>query len=136
MSAFAQQPVFRVQETTIAQVHAAFRAGTLTCHALVDAYVKRIDKYDKQGPAINAITVLNPDAMAIADSLDRRFAAGRQLTGPLHCIPIIVKDNFETIGLQTAAGSLALKGYAPLQDAFQVQKIKAAGAIVLAKSNN
>jgi Asp-tRNA(Asn)/Glu-tRNA(Gln) amidotransferase A subunit family amidase len=133
--AFAQQAAFRVQETTIAEVHAAFRAGTLTCHALVDAYLKRIDKYDKQGPAINAITVVNPDAMAIADSLDKRFAAGRQFIGPLHCVPIIVKDNFETIGLQTAAGSLALKGYAPLQDAFQVQKIKAAGAIVLAKSN-
>jgi Asp-tRNA(Asn)/Glu-tRNA(Gln) amidotransferase A subunit family amidase len=129
------QQTFRIQETTIADVHAAFRSGRLTCRSLVAAYLSRIDKYDKKGPAINAITVVNPGAMSIADSLDRRFRASRQLTGPLHCIPIIVKDNFETIGLQTAAGSLALKGYAPLQDAFQVQRIKAAGAIVLAKSN-
>ena len=129
------QPAFRVQETTIADIHAAFRAGRLTCRALVQSYLDRIDKYDKKGPGINAITVVNPDALAIADSLDRGFRAGRQLTGPLHCIPIVVKDNMETIGLQTAAGSLALKGYAPLHDAFQVQRIKAAGAIVIAKSN-
>jgi Asp-tRNA(Asn)/Glu-tRNA(Gln) amidotransferase A subunit family amidase len=126
---------FRVDETSIADVHAAMRAGRLTCRALVDGYLKRIDAYDKQGPAINAITVVNPDALATADSLDRRFAASRQFVGPLHCVPMIVKDNFQTIGLQTAAGSLALKGYAPSTDAFQVKRIKQAGAIVLAKSN-
>jgi Asp-tRNA(Asn)/Glu-tRNA(Gln) amidotransferase A subunit family amidase len=131
---FAQRP-FQVNETTIADVHAAMRDGSLTCHALVQAYLDRIARYDKQGPAINAITVVNPDALTIADSLDRRFAATRQLTGPLHCIPFIVKDNFQTIGLQTAAGNLALKGYAPTKDAFQVRRIKEAGAIVLAKSN-
>ena len=84
------QRTFRVDETTIAEVHAAMRRGTLTCHALVQAYLDRIAAYDKQGPAINAITVVNPDALATADSLDRRFAAGRQLVGPLHCIPMIV----------------------------------------------
>ncbi|MEO7085731.1 MAG: amidase family protein [Gemmatimonadaceae bacterium] len=130
----AQAP-FRVDETTIADVHAAIRAGTLTCHALVQAYLKRIDAYDKQGPAINAITVVNPAALATADSLDKRFAANRQLVGPLHCIPMLVKDNFQTIGLQTAAGNLALKGYEPSVDAFQVKKVKEAGAIILAKSN-
>src|SRR5882724_7111604 len=133
-SAFAQQR-FPVEETTTAQVHAAFRAGRLTCHRLVDAYLRRIDAYDKRGPAINAITVVNPDALATADSLDRRFAAAKQFVGPLHCIPMIVKDNFQTIGLQTAAGSLALKGYTPSKDAFQIKRIKEAGAIVLAKSN-
>ena len=126
---------FRVDETTIADVHAAMRSGGLTCHALVQAYLDRIAAYDKQGPAINAITVVNPDALATADSLDRRFAANRQFVGPLHCVPMIVKDNFQTIGLQTAAGNLALKGYAPSKDAFQVRRIKEAGAIVLAKSN-
>ena len=126
---------FRVDETSIAAIHGAIRAGTLTCHALVQAYLRRIDAYDKQGPAINAITVVNPDAIATADSLDRRYAATRQLVGPLHCIPMIVKDNFQTIGLQTAAGNLALKGYTPSKDAFQVKRIKQAGAIVLAKSN-
>jgi amidase len=136
LRASAQQPtLFRVEETTIADVHAAFRANTLTCRGLVEEYLRRIDAYDKQGPAVNAITVTNPDALAVADSLDRRFAATRRLAGPLHCIPMIVKDNFETIGLQTAVGSLSLKGYAPSRDAFEVQRIKAAGAIVLAKSN-
>ena len=131
----AQRPrAFTLEETTIAQVHAAFRAKTLTCHALVQRYLDRIDSIDKRGPAINAIITLNPGALALADSLDARFARGG-LTGPLHCIPMIVKDNFETKDLQTTAGSLALKGWIPRQDATMVARIRAAGAIVLAKSN-
>jgi len=126
---------FQVEETTIDAVHAAMRSGRLTCRDLVQAYLRRIDAYDKTGPAINAITVVNPDALATADSLDRRFAATRQFVGPLHCVPMIVKDNFQTIGLQTAAGNLALKGYTPSKDAFEVKRVKEAGAIVLAKSN-
>src|SRR4029078_4048906 len=133
--AASAQRAFRVDETTIADIHAATRAGSLTCRALVQAYLRRIDAYDKQGPAVNAITVLNTDALAIADSLDRRLRETRQLSGPLHCVPMIVKDNFQTIGLQTAAGNLALKGYQPSTDAFQVKRIKAAGALVLATSN-
>ena len=129
------QRAFSVDETTISDVHAAMRGGTLTCRALVEAYLRRIDAYDKKGPAINAITVLNTDALAIADSLDRRFRETRQLSGPLHCVPMIVKDNFQTIGMQTAAGNLALKGYQPSADAFQVKRIKEAGAIIIAKSN-
>jgi len=129
----AQQP-FTVVEATIAQIHAAMRAKRLTCHALVEMYLRRIDAYDKQGPALNAITVINPDALKIADDLDRQFARGG-LTGPLHCVPMVVKDNFETIGLQSANGSLALKGFVSDKDAFQVKKIKAAGAIVIAKTN-
>src|SRR6185437_3721599 len=112
----AQAP-FQVDETSIVAVHAAMRAGTLTCHALVDAYLQRIAAYDKRGPAINSITVVNPRALEIADSLDKRFAASHQLVGPLHCIPMIVKDNYQTIGLQTAAGNVALKGYEPTTDA-------------------
>src|SRR5262250_1679988 len=125
---------FSVEETTIAQIHAAMRARRLTCRQLVDAYLKRIDAYDKRGPAINSLVVLNPNAMKEADELDRRFAQGGQI-GPLHCIPAIVKDNFETIGLQSADGSLSLQGFISNKDAFQVRKIKEAGAIVLAKSN-
>jgi amidase len=125
---------FRVEETTIAQIHAAMNAGRLTCTALVDAYLARIEAYDKRGPALNAITVINPGARAQAQELDRKMKASG-MTGPLHCIPAIVKDNFETAGLQTAAGSLALKDFDPQRDAFQVKKIKEAGAIVLAKSN-
>jgi Asp-tRNA(Asn)/Glu-tRNA(Gln) amidotransferase A subunit family amidase len=125
---------FRIEETTISAVHAAFKAKTLTCHALVGKYLARIAAYDKQGPAINALVTLNPNALVIADSLDRRFAK-EGLTGPLHCVPMIVKDNFETKDLQTTAGSLALKGWIPRQDATMVARIREAGAIVLAKSN-
>ncbi len=125
---------FRVEETTIAQIHEAMKAGRLTCRALVDAYLRRIDAYDKNGPALNAIVMTNPDAQKQADDLDRRYAQGGSV-GPLHCIPAIVKDNFETVGLQSAAGSLSLKGFVSNKDAFQVKRIKDAGAIVLAKSN-
>ena len=125
---------FPVEETTIAALHAAFKARTLTCHALVQRYLDRIAALDKQGPALNALIVLNPDALRIADSLDSRFAR-EGLTGPLHCIPMIVKDNFETYDLQTTAGSLALKGWIPKRDATMVARVRAAGAIVLAKSN-
>src|SRR5215471_3919595 len=127
-------PQFRVEEATIAQIHDAMKSGGLTCHALVDAYLRRIDAYDKNGPALNAIVVVNPDGLKTADELDRRYAQGGP-TGALHCVPAIVKDNFETIGLQSAAGSLALKGFVSNKDAFLVKRIKDAGAIVLAKSN-
>jgi amidase len=128
------RPAFRIEETTIAAIHAAFKAKTLTCHALVQQYLSRISAYDKKGPAINALIVLNPTALAIADSLDKRYAT-EGLTGPLHCVPMIVKDNFETNDLQTTAGSLALKDWIPKRDATQVARVRGAGAIVLAKSN-
>ena len=130
----AQAARFRVEETTVAGVQAAFRARTLTCRSLVQQYLDRIAAYDKRGPAINALVTVNPAALTIADSLDARFARGGPV-GPLHCIPIIVKDNFETTDLQTTAGSLALEGWRPPQDATMVRKIRDAGAIVLAKSN-
>jgi amidase len=134
LSAQGSARPFKIEETTIAAVHAAFKAKTLTCHALVAKYLARIDKYDKQGPAINALITLNPSALAIADSLDKRYAKEGPV-GPLHCVPMIVKDNYETKDLQTTAGSLALKGWIPRQDATFVARIRAAGAIVLAKSN-
>lgn len=127
-------PAIEVHEATIAQIHLAMQAQTLTCRALVEQYLRRIDVYDKNGPAINAIILTNPQALAQADDLDRRFAQGG-LTGPLHCIPTLVKDNFETIGLQSANGSLALAGFVSDKDAFQVRQMKAAGAIVIAKTN-
>lgn len=125
---------FNVVEATIAGVHSAFKAKTLTCRQLVQAYLDRIEAYDKKGPGLNAIVVVNPKALVIADSLDKRFAKDG-LTGALHCVPTIVKDNFETNDLQTTAGSAALEGWIPRSDATQVARIKAAGAIVLAKSN-
>jgi amidase len=125
---------FNVHEASIAQIEAALKGGRITCRALVEQYLRRIDAYDKKGVAINAIILTNPDALAQADELDRRMKASGPV-GPLHCAPMIVKDNFETIGLQSAAGSLSLKGFVSDRDAFQVKKIKEAGAIVLAKSN-
>jgi amidase len=130
---FAPAP-FRLEEATIAQIHAAMKDGRLTCRSLVDQYLARIEAFDKNGPALNAIVVVNPEARTLADHLDRRFAAGG-LTGPLHCVPTIVKDNFETSGLQSADGSLSLAGFVSNRDAFLVRRIKDAGAIVLAKSN-
>ena len=127
-------PPFEVHEATIAQIHSAMKAGRLTCRGLVEHYLKRIDTFDKNGPAINAIVMTNPDALKQADAMDQRFKQGG-MAGPLHCIPMIVKDNFETIGLQSANGSLALAGFVSDKDAFQVRKIKDAGAIVIAKSN-
>jgi amidase len=125
---------FRVEETTIAQIHEAMKNGRLTCRALVVSYLRRIEAYDKNGPSLNAIVQINADALKQADEMDRRFTQSGPV-GPLHCIPAIVKDNFETIGLQSAAGSLSLKGFVSNKDAFLVKRIKDAGAIVLAKSN-
>ncbi len=125
---------FDVREASIVQIHEAMLAGRVTCRALVTTYQRRIEADDKQGAALNAIVQLNTEALARADVLDRQLAE-RGLTGPLHCIPMIVKDNFETIGLQSAAGSLALAGFVSDRDAFLVARVKEAGAIVLAKSN-
>jgi Asp-tRNA(Asn)/Glu-tRNA(Gln) amidotransferase A subunit family amidase len=131
----AQTPApFEVQETTIAQIHSAMKAGRLTCRGLVEQYLRRIDAFDKNGPAINAIVVTNPEALKQADAMDQRFKQGG-LAGPLHCIPMLVKDNFETISLQSANGSLSLQGFVSDKDAFLVKKIKDAGAIVIAKTN-
>ena len=127
-------PAFQAEEATIAQIHDALKTGRVTCRTLVERYLRRIDAYDKNGPALNAIVLVNPEALKQADDLDRRAAAGG-FAGPLHCVPTIVKDNFETIGLQSANGSLALAGFVSSKDAFQVKRIKEAGAIVLAKSN-
>src|SRR6266849_2660893 len=121
---------FRVEETTIARIHAAMRAGQVTCRGLVEAYLARIDAYDKKGPSINAVVLLNPDALKTADELDARMKAKAPMRS-LECIPVIVKDNYETKGLRTTAGSQSLANFVPTRDAFVVQKIKDAGAIVL-----
>jgi Asp-tRNA(Asn)/Glu-tRNA(Gln) amidotransferase A subunit family amidase len=85
-------------------------------------------------PSLNAIASINANAVSEADRLDRRFAEAG-LSGPLHCVPVIVKDNIETEGWETAAGSLALKGFVPAHDATAIVRLKAAGAIILAKAN-
>jgi Asp-tRNA(Asn)/Glu-tRNA(Gln) amidotransferase A subunit family amidase len=130
----AQSQPFQVEEATIAEIHASMKAGKLTCHALVQKYLDRIEAYDKQGPALNSIITINPRALQQADELDSELAR-RGLTRPLQCIPVIVKDNFNTAGLETTAGSAALAGSIPPSDAFQVKRVREAGAIVLAKAN-
>jgi amidase len=130
----ATQP-FDVVEASIDQIHDAMAAGDLTAVQLVDDYLARIAAYDKQGPALNAIIVVNPRARERAAELDSIYAATGEFVGPLHGIPVIVKDNYDTHDLPTTAGSLSLDGSIPPDDAYQVRKIRQAGAIVLAKSN-
>jgi Asp-tRNA(Asn)/Glu-tRNA(Gln) amidotransferase A subunit family amidase len=125
---------FVLEETTIADIHAAMEAGELTARALVEMYLDRIEAYDKKGPALNAIIRVNPRALERADELDAAFAASG-FTGPLHGIPVIVKDNYDTHDMPTSAGSASLADSIPPDDAFQVRRIREAGAIVLAKSN-
>jgi Asp-tRNA(Asn)/Glu-tRNA(Gln) amidotransferase A subunit family amidase len=130
-----QKPAsFQIREATIAQIHAALKANTITCRGLVEQYLARIEALDKKGPALNAIVLVNPRAREEADAKDRALRQGT-VSGALFCIPTIVKDNFETMGLQSAAGSLSLQGFVSTRDAFQVKRIKDAGAIVVAKSN-
>lgn len=127
----AQQ--FEVQEATIASVHAAFDAGRLTCRALVQAYLDRIAAYDQQGPTLNAIQHINPRALAEADSLDAVKRAKRP-TGPMHCVPVLLKDQIETKDMPTTYGSALFKEFTPQRDATVVQRLEAAGAIILAKT--
>jgi Asp-tRNA(Asn)/Glu-tRNA(Gln) amidotransferase A subunit family amidase len=129
-----QAPSFQPLESTIPELQAALAVGAITSHDLVAMYLARIDAYDQRGPALNAISGTNPDALAEATKSDAERQAGT-LRGPLHGIPIIVKDNYDTIGLQTAAGSRALAGWKPPDDATLVKKLRAAGAIIIAKSN-
>jgi amidase len=119
---------------TIADLNAAFVNGTLTAEALTGMYLDRIAAYDKQGPMINAVIALNPRALDEARALDAERKAGR-VRGPLHGIPIILKDNFNTRDLPTTGGSQLLEGSIPPADAFVVTKLRQAGAIVLAKTN-
>jgi Asp-tRNA(Asn)/Glu-tRNA(Gln) amidotransferase A subunit family amidase len=129
----SEKAAFAIEEMTIAEIHNAFKKAQLTSRQLVDIYLERIEKYD-QSTGLNAIVVVNPDAQKRADYLDKLFSQTNKLR-PLHGIPIIVKDNYETKDMQTTAGSLALKGFIPPEDAFQVKKLREAGAIILAKSN-
>ncbi len=133
----AQTPApFRVEEKSIAEILDAIRSHRVTCHEVVAQYIARIQTLDQkpQPWRLNAIILINPEALADADRLDREFARTGRLR-PLHGIPVIVKDNYDTAGLQTTAGSLALKHFEPATDATMVRTLREAGAIVLAKSN-
>ena len=125
---------FDIQETTVARVHQAMKAGTLTCRQLVEGYLARIDAYDQQGPKLNSVVTLNPNALAEAEALDQKFAADG-FTGPLHGIPVMLKDNCDTADMPTTGGSASLAGVVPPDDAFITDRFRQAGAIILAKVN-
>jgi amidase len=127
----AQQ--FDVMEATIPATHAALRAGRTTCRALVQSYLDRIAAYDKAGPALNTVQNLNPRALAEADSLDAVQRAGRPL-GKLHCVPVLLKDQIETKDMPTTYGSALFKDFTPQRDATAVERLEAAGAIIIAKT--
>ena len=124
---------FEIVETTIDQVHAAYKSGKLTAHQLVQGYLDRIRAYDQQGPKLNAIISLNPKALEDADRLDTQYKSSG-FVGPLHGIPILVKDEIDTAGMPTTLGSVLFKDYRPPADAFVVARLKKAGAIVLGKT--
>jgi len=120
-----------LEELSITQIHQSFSEGNYTAEDLVNAYLARIESHDR---SINSISVINPAALALAKSLDEEFQKTGKLR-PLHGIPLIVKDNINTVGLPTTAGSLALADFYPEEDAFIIKKLVAAGAIIIAKSN-
>src|SRR5205823_511073 len=125
---------FEVQEATIADIHAALASRRITCAQLVQKYLDRIEAYDKKGPAINSVITVNAKALDEARAIDVEIARAG-ITKPLQFIPVAVKDNFQTIGLPTTAGSLSLSGWMSNRDAFQVKKMREAGAIIIAKTN-
>jgi amidase len=128
-------PAFEFEEATIEQLQAGMKSGQFTAHSLVEKYLRRIDEIDKRGPAINAVIEVNPDALAIAETLDRERKAGH-LRGLLHGIPILIKDNIDTADrMMTTAGSLAMVGARPAQDAFIVSRLREAGAVIIGKTN-
>ena len=124
---------FQIMEATIDDVHAAYQSGQLTAHQLVQEYLDRIEAYDKRGPILNCIITLNPTALEEADRLDEQYRTSG-LVGPLHGIPVVVKDQVDAAGMPTTLGSLVFKDYRPPQDAFIVAKVKEAGGIILGKT--
>ncbi|HEY0943707.1 MAG TPA: amidase family protein [Opitutaceae bacterium] len=134
ISTGARAAELKIEDATIADLNAAFQAGTLTAEKLTEIYLARITAYDKQGPAINTVIALNPKALDEARALDAERKAGK-VRGPLHGVPIVLKDNFDTFDLPTTAGSQLLDGHLPPDDAFVVKKLRDAGAIILAKVN-
>jgi len=126
---------FELDEVTIADLQVAMVSGKYTARSITEKYLERIEAIDQHGPALASILEINPDALAIADSLDKERAQ-QQVRGRLHGIPVLIKDNIDTADrMQTTAGSLALLGSKPVQDSFVAQKLREAGAVVLGKTN-
>src|SRR6266498_972574 len=124
---------FRILEATIDDIHSAYQSGHLTCRQLVQMYLDRIEAFDKKGPAINAIITINSDALKEAEQLDATYQASGPV-GPLHGIPVIMKDQADVKGMPTTLGSLLFKDYFPDRDSFVAEKLRKAGAIILGKA--
>lgn len=125
---------FRLLEATIDDVHAALESRQITCRELVQRYIDRIEAYDETGPALNTIQRVNPGALQAAGSLDAAFNASGSV-GPLHCIPVLLKDQVETHDMPTTYGSALFEGFVSGRDATIVTRMKEAGAVILAKTN-
>jgi amidase len=128
----AEPKKFQLVEATIEDVHVEYKAGRLTARALVRAYLDRIEAYDKNGPKINSVITINPKALEEADALDAAYKRSGPV-GPLHGIPVVLKDQMDVAGLPTTLGSVVFKDVVPTRDAFVTEKLKKAGAIVIAK---
>jgi len=126
-------PPFQIVETTVDDIHTAYKSGKLTVRQLVQGYLDRINAYDKSGPTINSIITLNPSALEEADKLDAAYKRSG-FVGPLHGIPVVVKDEIDAAGMPTTHGTLVFKDYRPPRDAFAVEKLRKAGAIILGKT--
>jgi Asp-tRNA(Asn)/Glu-tRNA(Gln) amidotransferase A subunit family amidase len=124
---------FPIEETTIAGLHAAYSDGRTNVRAVVQGFFDRIGAYDKKGPALGLVISTNSHAFEEADALDRAFAKSGKLTGPLHGIPVLAKDNYDVAGMQTTGGSAAMLGWIPSKDSTVIAKLRATGAIVIAK---
>src|ERR1700694_2856121 len=128
-------PPFELEEATLADLQAGMSSGRMTSRSITQHYISRIEELDRKGPTLRHVLEINPDALSIADSLDQERKAGK-VRGPLHGIPILLKDNIDTADrMTTTAGSLALEGSVPLQDAFIAAKLRSAGAVLLGKAN-
>jgi amidase len=132
---FAQpaQRSFDIVEATIDDVRSALASKQITCRALVEQYIRRIEAYDKAGPALNAVQTINRRAVEEAARLDAAFAASGPV-GPLHCVPVLLKDQVETSDLPTTYGSAVFKDFTARRDATIVTKLKKAGAVIVAKT--
>lgn len=124
---------FNIVEATIDDIHAGYKSGELTCRQVVQMYLDRIEAFDKKGPKINAIITLNSDALKEADRLDASYKASGPV-GPLHGIPVVMKDQADAKGMPTTLGSVLFKDYYPDRDSFVAEKLKRAGAIILGKA--
>jgi amidase len=126
---------FELNEITIDELQQKMQSGVYTSKAITELYLKRINAIDKKGPALNAVIEINPDALSIAENLDRERKAGK-VRGPLHGIPVLIKDNIDTGDkMKTTAGSLALEGHKAAKDAFIIKQLREAGAVLLGKTN-